>query len=96
MKKANKLVTVDLTARQNNSFGMTKFKVEGSADGTSWTNIGITSANTTGALTFVPNIKTAQGFPVSSAADYQYIRITALEGLRETTHLAEVDVFIRK
>ena len=96
MKKAIKPVTVDLTARQNNNNGMTKFKVEGSADGTNWTNIGITSANTTGELTFVPNIKTAQGFPVSSGTDYQYIRITALAGLAVNTHLAEVDVFIRK
>lgn len=99
MKKANKLVTVDLTARHNNNNGMTKFKVEGSVDGTNWTNIGITATNATGELTFAPANKTAQAFSVSSATAYQYIRITALQGplvTTATTHLAEVDVLIAK
>ncbi len=96
MKKPNRSVTVDLTARQNNANGMTKFKVEGSADGTNWTNIGITATNTTGELTFVPATKSVQSFPVSSATAYQYIRITALAGAAVTTHLAEVDALIAK
>ena len=99
MKKANKLVTVDLTARHNNNNGMTKFKVEGSPDGTNWTNIGITATNATGELTFLPAVKSAQAFSVSSVTAYQYIRITALQGplvTTATTHLAEVDAFIAK
>ncbi|MDQ3683080.1 MAG: discoidin domain-containing protein [Bacteroidota bacterium] len=99
MKKANKLVTVDLTARLGNNNGFTKFKVEGSVDGTNWVNIGITPTNTTGELTFVPANKTAQAFSVSSVTAYQYIRITALQGplvTTATTHLAEVDVLIAK
>jgi len=96
MKKANKLVTVNLTARQNNTRGMTNFKIEGSTDGTNWTNIAITATNTTGELTFLPATKTAQDFSVSSTTAYQYIRITALAGLAVNTHLAEVDVFVGK
>ncbi len=99
MKKANKLVTVDLTARLANNNGFTKFKVEGSVNGTTWTNIGITATNTIGELTFVPANKTAQAFSVSSATAYQYIRITALQGplvTTATTHLAEVDAAIAK
>ncbi len=96
MKKVNRLVTVDLTGRQNNANGMTKFKIEGSTDASNWINIGITPSNATGELVFVPATKTPQTFAVSSATAYQFIRITAIAGLDVNTHLAEVDVFIAK
>lgn len=88
MKKTNKMISVDLTARQNNKNGFTKFKLEGSANGESWTTLG--------EFTFVPATITPQSFPVSSAVGYQYLKFTALEGLAVHTFLAEMEVFVNE
>lgn len=88
MKTAQKMISVDLTARQNNKNGFTKFKLEASANGESWTNLG--------EFKFVPATLTPQSFPVSSAMGYQYLKFTALEGLAVHTFLAEMEVFVQK
>ena len=88
MKKPLKVISVDLTARQNNGNGMTKFMLEGSTDGNSWTKLG--------EFTFVPATKSSQSYPVSSASPYQFIKLTMLEGLINSTHLAEFEVFTVK
>ena len=88
MKKPMKMITVDLTARQNNKNGFTKFKLEASANGESWTTLGD--------YTFVPATITPQSFPVSSAVEYQYLKLTALEGLAVHTFLAEMEVFVNE
>lgn len=89
MKKAINLVTIDIIARQNDANGMTKFKLEGSNDGTAWT---ILKDN----LAFVPTTRTAQSYPVPSSATWRYLRVTALAGPIQKAFLAEIDVYTTK
>lgn len=89
MKTALRPVTVDITARQNNASGMTKFKLEGSNDGNTWN---LMRDN----LTFVGATRTAQSFPVSSATAIRYLRVTALAGPLSYAFLAEIDVMAAK
>lgn len=93
MKKEQKLVAVVVTNRQAatpNRSGMKKFKLEGSANGTTFTSLG----------TFELAISNAaQTFPVSAAAAHRYLKLTALEsqtGTTKHTFLAEIDVFTVK
>ena len=93
MKEEKNMVSIDITNRQAaspNKVGMKKFKIEGSNDGNSFTGLG----EFTFAITNDP-----QGFPVSSATAYRYIKVTALEPQSEGTNhtfLAEIDVYTAK
>ncbi|WP_295117737.1 discoidin domain-containing protein [uncultured Chitinophaga sp.] len=89
MKAPIKMVSVDITARQNNGNGMTKFRLEGSTDGASWTMLR-DSVNFTGAT------KTPQSYAVSSANAYRYLKLTALTGPNANNFLAEISVFTAK
>lgn len=93
MKTEQNMISVEITNRQAaspNTRGMKKFKLEASKDGVSFTDLGQFDF----AITNDP-----QGFPVSSAAAYRYLKITALEPQRAGTNhtfLAEIDVFTTK
>lgn len=76
---------IALTPRQNNSNGFTKFKLEASVDGTTWTVIGDN-------LVFNPALKQAQEYPVEHNW-YKHIKLTMLEGKQKSTHLAEFAVY---
>ena len=89
MKTAIKLVSVEVTARQNNANGMSKFKLEGSADGSNW----IVLADN---LVFIGATRTAQSFPVSSATAVRYLKLTALEGPVKNAFIAEIEAFASK
>ena len=93
MKKDQNMISVEITNRQAtpaNTRGMKKIKLEASKDGSTFTNLGEFAF----AISNDP-----QGFPVSSAEAYRYLKITALEPQRAGTNhtfLAEVDVFTTK
>jgi hypothetical protein len=93
MKTEQNMISVEIANRQAatpNSVGMKKFRLEASKDGTTFTNLGEFPF----AITNDP-----QGFPVSSATSYRYLKITALEPQRASTNhtfLSEVDVFTTK
>lgn len=89
MKTPIKMVSVDITARQNNANGMTRFRLEGSNDGTSWSML-------RDSIPFVGATKTPQSFAVSSATAYRYLKMTALTGPTANTFLAEINVFTAK
>lgn len=89
MKTPLKLVSVEITARQNNANAMTKFKLEGSTDGNTWSLMGDN-------LVFIGATKTAQSFPVSSSVTVRYLRLTALEGPVKNNFLAEIEAFAGK
>ena len=93
MKTEQNMISVEIANRQAtnpNTAGMKKFKLEGSNDGTTFTSLGEFPF----AISNAP-----QGFPVSSAKPYRYLKVTALEAQRATTNhtfLAEIDVFTTK
>lgn len=93
MKEEKNMISVEITNRQAasaNTNGMKKFRLEGSNDGTTFTSLGEFPF----AITNAP-----QGFPVSSATPYRYLKVTALEPQRATTNhtfLAEIDVYTTK
>jgi hypothetical protein len=93
MKTEQNMIAVEITNRQAatpNTRGMKRFKLEASKDGAAFTDLGEFPF----AVTNDP-----QGFPVSSATAYRYLKITALAPQREGTNhtfLAEVDVFTTK
>ncbi len=92
MKTAVKAISVDLTARQNNANGMTKFTLEGSTDGTTWTNLKKGGGN----FTFDPANKASQGYAVPSTTAIRYLRVTMTEGKVASSHLAEIEVYTVK
>ena len=93
MKTEQNMISVEIANRQAtnpNTSGMKRFKLEGSNDGTTFTSLGEFPF----AITNAP-----QGFPVSSATPYRYLKVTALEPQKPTTNhtfLAEIDVFTTK
>ena len=93
MKTEQNMISVEIANRQAtnpNPVGMKRFKLEGSNDGTTFTSLGEFPF----AITNAP-----QGFPVSSATPYRYLKVTALEAQRPATNhtfLAEIDVFTTK
>jgi hypothetical protein len=94
MKTEQNMISVEIANRQagtaGNTNGMKKFRLEGSKDGTTFTSLGEFPF----AITNSP-----QGFPVSSATAYRYLKVTALEAQRAATNhtfLAEIDVFTTK
>lgn len=93
MKKEQNMISIEITNRQAspaNTRGMKKFRLEASKDGSTFTSLGEFAF----AITNDP-----QGFPVSSAIAYRYLKITAIEPQRAGTNhtfLSEVDVFTTK
>nr|WP_068887413.1 discoidin domain-containing protein [Pedobacter panaciterrae] len=79
------ITKIALTPRQNNSNGFTKFKLEASLDGATWTVIGDN-------LVFNPSLKQAQEYPVEHNW-YKYLKLTMLEGKQKSTHLAEFTAY---
>ena len=92
MKSAVKAITIDITARQNNANGMTKFTLEGSVDGTTWNNL----RKDGGMFKFDPANKAPQSFPVSSTGTIRYLKLTMNEGKVASSHLAEIEVYTVK
>jgi len=85
MTDSTYITKIALTPRQNNSNGFTKFKLEASLDGTTWTTIGDN-------LVFNPSVKQAQEYPVEHNW-YKYLKLTMLEGKQKSTHLAEFTAY---
>ncbi|WP_316804835.1 discoidin domain-containing protein [Pedobacter nototheniae] len=88
MKKQIVVTQVNLTARQNSVKGFTKFKLEGSTDGSTFASIG--------EFTFNPALITEQSFAVNPARNIRFIKLTALEKAAtqtgSVTFLAEFNV----
>ena len=92
MATPQKMVSVALTNRQGatpQTRGMRKFKLQGSTNGTAFTDMGTFNFAVTNA---------AQSFAVSPATAYRYLRIEMLESNAAALHsfLGEVDVFVAK
>ena len=84
--KGNMYVTkFALARRKNNGSGFTKFKLQGSLDGSVWTTLGDN-------LVFDPTTNNFQYYPVATT-ECRYIKLTAVEGVAAYTHLAELDVY---
>lgn len=88
MKKNIVITNVLLTARQNSAKGFTKFRLEGSTDGTAFTSYG--------EFTFNPALTAEQNFPIAPARNIRYLRLTALEKAAtqtgNVTFLAELNI----
>lgn len=76
---------IAIAPRQNNSNGFTKFKLEGSADGTTWFEL-------ISELDFDPANPAYQEYPVEPQY-FKTIRLTMLEGRQDVAFLAEFAVF---
>lgn len=76
---------VEMAARQNNTMGMTKFRLQGSVNGTTWHTI-------LDNQTFNPDLKTFQEYKFDPA-EYRYLKLIPLEGRANYTHLAEFRVY---
>ncbi|MCZ4242592.1 discoidin domain-containing protein [Pedobacter punctiformis] len=71
MKSQTVITKIGLTTKQGDPKGFTKFRLEGSNDGTNFTSFG--------EFTFVPATFTEQSFTLSPARNVRYIRLTALD-----------------
>jgi hypothetical protein len=80
MKAVKTVSRIVLVNRQNDSRGMTKFRLEGSVDGEEWINLGEFPFE---------QINAAQSFRISSNPQIRYFKMTALEGPNFFTFLAE-------
>ena len=76
---------VAIAPRQNNSNGFTKFKLEGSLNGTDWFDL-------SGELEFNPGNTAFQHYPIEPQ-DLKNIRVTLLEGRQDVTFMAEFAVY---
>jgi len=76
---------VAIATRQNNANGFTKFKLEGTLDGTNWILLGDN-------LIFDPAIKSFQEYPITKQYLRQ-IRATLLEGKQDLSFMAEFTVY---
>ncbi|MNY27085.1 O-GlcNAcase NagJ precursor [compost metagenome] len=76
---------VAIAARQNNANGFTKFKLEGTLDGTNWIVLGDN-------LVFDPALKSFQEYPITKQYLKQ-IRATLLEGKTDLCFLAEFTIY---
>ncbi len=86
--KAEIFVTkVAMAPRQNNSNGFTKFKIEGSVDGTTWKSLLENQV-------FDPAKRdgTFQEFPIIPQY-LKFVKITMLEGKVKSTHLGEINIY---
>ncbi len=85
MLKPVYVTKIAMAPRQNNGNGPTKFKLEGSADGTTWFDL-------SGELDFNPGNTAYQEYPIEPQ-DLQKIRVTLLEGRQDVAFLAEFVVY---
>lgn len=76
---------VAIAPRQNNSRGFTKFKLEGSLDGSNWILLGDN-------LAFDPANRSHQHYPIEQQT-LRYIKITMIEGLQDLTFMSEFQVY---
>lgn len=76
---------IAMAPRQNNANGFTKFKLEGSLDGSTWFSLGEN-------LVFNPGLLSYQEYPIERQF-LKNIRITMLEGKQDLTFLAEFVVY---
>lgn len=79
---------IEMAARQNNTMGMTKFRIQGSLNGTQWVTI-------LDNQTFNPDEKAFQTYRFDPA-EYRYLKLIPLEGRANYTHLAEFRVYTYK
>lgn len=79
---------IEMAARQNNTMGMTKFRLQGSVNGTQWVTILDNQI-------FNPDEKAFQTYRFDPA-EYRYLKLIALEGRANYTHLAEFRVYTYK
>lgn len=84
MKKNYTVTEVELTCRQGNRLGITKFTIQGRLEGQSWTDYGSFTLLQQDA----PQRFTVEGYP-----EVRHIRIYATAGMDSPTHLAELSVF---
>ncbi|MFB5945241.1 discoidin domain-containing protein [Albibacterium profundi] len=77
---------ISMAARQNNTMGMTKFRIEGSMDGIKWFTI-------IDDQSFDPENKEYQEYTFEPV-DARYLKLVAIEGKAFYTHLAEFRVYI--
>lgn len=88
MKQLNFVDKIALHPRNNNNNGFTRFKLEGSVDGTTWILFGDN-------IVFDPTNRTFQEYSITPT-ELRHIRITALQAASPTntsTHLGEINVF---
>lgn len=88
MKQLYFIDKIALHPRNNNSNGFTRFKLEGSKDGTTWILFGDN-------LVFDPANRSFQEYAVTPT-ELRYIRITALQAANPantSTHLGEINVY---
>lgn len=88
MKQLYFIDKIALHPRNNNSNGFTRFKLEGSIDGTTWILFGDN-------LVFDPANRSFQEYAVTPT-ELRYIRITALQAANPantSTHLGEINVY---
>ncbi len=88
MKQLNYVDKIGLVARQNNTNGFAKFNLDGSEDGTNWTNL-LTDA------VFDPSDKAQQTYELLPA-QWRFFRLTMTEGRlpsHRSTHLAEFIIY---
>lgn len=88
MKQLYFIDKIALHPRNNNNNGFTRFKLEGSVDGTNWILFGDN-------IVFDPANRTFQEYPITPT-ELRYVRVTALQAASPTntsTHLGEINVF---
>lgn len=85
MKSEKSVAFVELTCRQNNVLGITRFDIQGSVDGVTWvtyeSNLTLLQQNAT------------QRFIVNERPRVRHVRIWATAGGDTPTHLAELSIF---
>lgn len=88
MKQLYFIDKIALHPRNNNSNGFTRFKLEGSVDGTTWILFGDN-------LVFDPANRSFQEYTITPT-ELRYIKVTALQAANPantSTHLGEINVF---
>lgn len=88
MKENSYVTRIDLSARQNASNGFTKFNIEASKDGNTWTVLGRD-------LVFDPAKKAYQSYPVEHGY-WRYVKIVMTVGNTSTatsTNLGEINIY---
>lgn len=85
MKEVKTVSNVELFRRQGNSTGMSKFRLEGSVDNETWVSYGEFDFNRT--------INNGQKYRLAENPQIRYIRMVAIEGPSNYTHLGEMHVY---
>jgi len=85
MRETFNVAYVELTCRQGNVKGITRFDIQGSMDGTTWT--------TYKAGNVLVQQNATQRFNLDNVVAMRYLRIYATAGVEAPTHLAEVSAY---